>query len=132
MTRSKRSGLPTARSANGTIARYQLQSWLNFIGTELHARFGPLFTPGTPDEVKAAVKARLASRFQWVDGELAGKQYLMGETFTVADAYLFTVTNWPGLVGVDMSPYANIATYRARVGARPAVIAAMKAEGLIK
>jgi glutathione S-transferase len=118
--------------ANGTIARYQLQSWLNFIGTELHARFGPLFTPGTPEETKTAARARLASRFQWVDGELAGKHYLTGDTFTVADTYLFTVTNWPRLVGVDMAPYTHIASYRARVGARPAVIAAMTAEGLIK
>ena len=118
--------------ANGTIARYQLQSWLNFIGTELHARFGPLFTPGTPEETKTAARARLASRFQWVDGELAGKHYLAGDTFTVADTYLFTVTNWPRLVGVDMDPYTHIASYRARVGARPAVIAAMTAEGLIK
>ncbi len=118
--------------ANGSMARYELQSWLNFIAMELHAKFGALFTPSTPEEVKASTKDRLTSRFQWVEGELAGKQYLMGDTFTVADGYLFTVSNWPAYVGLDMTPYTNLASYRARVGARPAVIEAMKAEGLIK
>ena len=118
--------------ANGTMARYQLQSWLNFIGTELHKGFSPLFTPGMPDEAKALAKTRLISRLTWLDGELAGKQYLMGDQFTVADGYLFTVTNWPAMVGVDITGLANLAAYRARVGARPAVLAAMKAEGLIK
>lgn len=118
--------------ANGTLARYQLQSWLTFVGMELHAKFGALFTPGTPEETKAAARARLVSRFQWVDGELATRQYLMGDTFSVADGYLFTVSNWCGLVGVDITPFAHLAAFRARVGARPAVVAAMKAEGLIK
>ena len=118
--------------ANGTMARYKLQEWLTFIGTELHKNFGPLFTPGTTDEVKAATKDRIAGRLKWVEGELAGKQHLMGDTYTVADGYLFTVTNWAGHVGLDLSPYANLQAYRARVGARPAVVAAMKAEGLIK
>ena len=118
--------------ANGTMARYQLQSWLTFIGTELHKNFGPLFSPATADDVKTATKEKIAGRLKWVEGELAGKQYLMGDTFTVADAYLFTVTNWAGHVGLDLAPYANLNAYRARVGARPAVIEAMKAEGLIK
>ena len=118
--------------ANGTMARYKLQEWLTFIGTELHKNFGPLFNPATPDDAKTATKDRLAGRLKWVDGELAGKQYLMGDTYSVADGYLFTVTNWAGHVGLDLSPYANLAAYRARVGARPAVVAAMKAEGLIK
>ena len=118
--------------ANGTLARYQLQSWLTFVGTELHKNFGPLFNPATPDDFKAATKDRIAGRLKWVDGELAGKQYLMGDSFTVADGYLFTVTNWAAHTGVDMSPYSNLLAYRARVAARPAVIEAMKAEGLIK
>ena len=118
--------------ANGTMARYQLQSWLNFIGTELHKGFSPLFTPGMPDEAKTLAKNRLLSRLTWLDGELAGKQYLMGDQFTVADGYLFTVTNWPAMIGVDITGLANLAAYRARVGARPAVQAAMKAEGLLK
>ena len=118
--------------ANGTIARYQLQSWLNFVATEVHKSFSPLFMPGTSEETKQASKDRLISRLTWVDGELAGKPYLMGDTFTVADGYLFTVTNWAGRVGVDLTPFTNLLAYRERVGARPAVIAAMKAEGLIK
>ena len=118
--------------ANGTLARYQLQSWLTFIGTELHKNFGPLFSPATADDVKTAAKEKIAGRLKWVEGELAGKQYLMGDTFTVADGYLFTVCNWAGHVGLDLSPYPNLIAYRARVGARPAVIEAMKAEGLIK
>ncbi|MEO6624480.1 MAG: glutathione transferase GstA [Burkholderiaceae bacterium] len=118
--------------ANGSLPRYQLQSWLNFIGTELHAKFGLLFNPATPQEVKNGIRERMASRLQWVEGELAGKSYLMGETFSVADAYLFTVSNWARLVALDIAPYANLAALRARVGARLAVLAAMTDEGLIK
>jgi glutathione S-transferase len=118
--------------ANGTYERYKLQEWLTFIGTELHKTFSPLFVPTTHPDTKAAAIERLQSRLQWVDGELAGKQYLMGDQFTVADGYLFVVTNWGQYVGLDLAPYANLVAYRARVAARPAVIAAMKAEGLIK
>jgi glutathione S-transferase len=118
--------------ANGTYERYKLQEWLTFIGTELHKTFSPLFTPNTPEETKTACLERLKSRLQWVDGELAGKQYLMGDQFTVADGYLFVVTNWGQYVGLDLTPFTNLVAYRARVGARPAVVAAMKAEGLIK
>lgn len=117
--------------ANGTLPRYKLQSWLTFIGTELHKNFGPLFNPATPQEMKDATKERLAGRFKWVDGELAGKQFLMGDTFSVADGYLFTVTNWTKPTGVDISGFVNIQAFRERVGARPAVQAAMKAEGLL-
>lgn len=118
--------------ANGTFERYKLQEWLTFIGTELHKTFSPLFTPGTPDATKAAAIERLHNRLQWVEGELAGKQYLMGDTFTVADCYLFTVTNWGQYVGVSLDAYPNLLAYRARVAARPAVQAAMKAEGLLR
>ena len=118
--------------ANGTYERYKLQEWLTFIGTELHRSFSPLFVPTTHPDIKATALERLQGRLKWVDGELAGKQYLMGDQFTVADGYLFVVTNWAPFVGLDLSPYPNLVAYRARVGARPAVIAAMKAEGLIK
>lgn len=118
--------------ANGTYERYKLQEWLTFIGTELHKSFSPLFAPGTPDATKAASIDRIHNRLKWVEGELTGKQYLMGDTFTVADGYLFTVTNWGQYVGVDLSAYPNLLAYRARVAARPAVQAAMKAEGLLK
>ncbi len=118
--------------ANGTMARYKLQEWLTFIGTEIHKGFSPLFNPASPDEVKAAAREKLAGRLKWVDGELAGKQYLMGDTFSVADGYLFTTTNWAKPTGVDLSGFANLLAYRERVGARPAVQAAMRAEGLLK
>ena len=117
--------------ANGTIARYQLQSWLNFIGTELHKGFGPLFNPATPADYKPVVIERLRARLAWVDQQLAGKSYLMGESFSVADAYLFTVTGWAGHVKVDLSDLKNIAAFRQRMSARPGVQAALRAEGLL-
>ena len=118
--------------ANGTVARYKLQEMLNFIGTELHKGFSPLFNPATPAEYKPLVIAKLAERLKFTDGELAGKQFAMGDTYSVADCYLFTVTGWAQYVGVDLSGYPNLLAYRTRVAARPAVVAAMKAEGLIK
>jgi glutathione S-transferase len=116
--------------ANGSVARYQLQSWLNFIGTELHKGFGPLFNPATPADYKPLVIERLLSRLAWVDQQLEGRAYLMGEQFSVADAYLFTVTGWAKLVKLDLSGLQNIAYFRQRMSARPGVQAALKAEGL--
>jgi glutathione S-transferase len=118
--------------ASGTMPRYRLQEWLNFIGTEMHKGFSPLFSPATPEAYKAVVKARLASRYTWLESDLGDKQYLMGENFSVADGYLFTVTNWAKPLAIDLSPYPNVLAWHARVGARPAVRAAMKAEGLLK
>ena len=118
--------------ANGTLARYKLQSMLNFISTELHKGFSPLFNPKMPEEAKTIAKEKLASRLGWLNGELEGKQFLMGDTFSVADGYLFTVTNWGQFVGVDISPFANVVAHSARVKARPAVQLALKAEGLLK
>ena len=118
--------------ANGTYERYKLQEWLNVIGTELHKGFSPLFNPTTPADYKTTCMDRLLSRLKWVDGELRGKQYLMGDQFTVADAYLFTVTNWARPVGLDISGLPHLLAFRERVAARPAVVAAMKSEGLIK
>ncbi|KRD21933.1 MULTISPECIES: glutathione transferase GstA [Acidovorax] len=117
---------------NGTLQRYRLQEWLTFTGMELHRGFSPLFNPATPEEYKAMAREKLLDRLQWVDSQLAGKQYLMGDQFTVADGYLFTVTSWTKPTNLDISGLANLAAYRDRVGARPAVQAAMKAEGLLK
>jgi glutathione S-transferase len=117
---------------NGTLARYRLQEWLTFIGTELHKGFTPLFVPTTPEDYKPLVREKLQQRLQWVDSQLAGKQYLMGDQFTVADGYLFTVANWAKPTNVDIAGLAHLAAYRERVGARPAVQEAMKAEGLLK
>ena len=124
---------PSAKLAppHGTLARYQLQSWLNFIGTEVHKGFSPLFNPAMPAEAKKISAERLHDRLKWVDGELAGKHWLMGADFTVADAYLFVVTNRAKPMQIDLTPYANLLAWRERVAARPAVQRAMKAEGLI-
>ena len=118
--------------ANGTVERAKMQSWLNFIGTELHKGFAPLFNPTTPADYKPLVIDKLLSRLAWIDAQLAGKHYLMGDAFSVADPYLFNVSNWAALVKVDISNLANLADFRARMLARPAVISAMRAEGLMK
>lgn len=117
--------------ANGTLARYKLQSLLNYVGTELHKGFSPLFNPAFPAEVKEVFKQRLAGRLAWINGELAGKQFLLGDSFSVADAYLFVVTNWAKPLNVDLSAYPHLLALRERVAARPGVQAAMKAEGLL-
>ncbi|CAM3751285.1 glutathione transferase GstA [Paracidovorax anthurii] len=118
--------------ANGTLARYRLQEWLNFISTELHKGFSPLFNPATPDAYKAIAREKLLSRLQWVDEQLASRDWLLGEHFSVADGYLFTVCGWGKHVGVDLSHLKNLTAYTERIAARPAVQAALKAEGLLK
>ena len=118
--------------ANGTLPRYRLQEWLTFIGTEIHKTFSPLFNPAMPEEGKTISREKLASRFAWIDSELKNKQYLMGDSFSVADCYLFTVSNWTKPMNIDLAPYPNLVAYRERVAARPAVQEAMKAEGLLK
>jgi glutathione S-transferase len=118
--------------ANGTMARYRLQEWLNFITSELHKGIGGMFNPAMPEEAKALMRARATDRLKWVDNQLAGKAYLMGDAFSVADAYLFTVARWSKLVGIDISGMTELTAYLDRVAARPAVQSAMKAEGLLK
>jgi glutathione S-transferase len=116
----------------GTMERYRQIEWLTFIGTEIHKSFSPLFAPDTPDETKAAASARILSRLKWVNQQLEGKQYLMGDSFSVPDAYLFTVTNWAKFVNLDISSLTHLGAFMGRVAARPAVQEALKAEGLIK
>ena len=118
--------------AAGSMARYRLQEWLNYITSELHKGFSPLFNPATPEDYKPVARAALMARFTWINAQLEGKQYLMGDQFTVADAYLFVVSNWGQYVGVDVSGFEHLVAFRARVAARPAVQEAMKAEGLVK
>ncbi|MCL2523037.1 MAG: glutathione transferase GstA [Betaproteobacteria bacterium] len=117
---------PTA----GTMGRYRLQEWLTYIGTEIHKSFGPLF--GTPSpEVHEQAVTQLHRRFAYADAWLADKDYLVGGRYSVADIYLFVVSGWGGHVGFDMSPFPNVQKHSARIAARPAVQAALKAEGLI-
>jgi glutathione S-transferase len=115
----------------GRLARYRLMEWLNFISTELHKGFGLLFNPAFPEEAKAIVRAQLERRISEAERRLASKPYVMGEDFSVADAYLFTVLGWGKYVGLDLAPWPELGAYLGRVAARPAVAAALKAEGLV-
>ena len=118
--------------AAGTLERYRVLEWLNFIGTELHKGFSPLFSPDTPADYKPTILAQLRKRYEWVEKELAGKDYLTGPQFSVADAYLFTISNWDQYVGLELGDLPHLQAFRGRVSARPAVQAAMRAEGLLK
>jgi glutathione S-transferase len=118
--------------ANGTIARYKLQEWLNFITSELHKQFSPLFDPSMPDEAKAKFRDKIAGRFDWIVTQLGDQPYLTGADFTVADAYLFTVVNWTKYTGIDLARWPSLQSYMARVAARPDVQSALKDEGLLQ
>jgi len=116
----------------GTWERYRLQEWLNFLTSEVHKQFTPLFKPNTPEDYKKICKENLATRFDWLDKQLAGKDYLMGKQFTVADAYLFVLLNWTKPMQIDLARWPNLAAFHARVGARPKVQEALQTEGLLK
>src|SRR5262249_5808843 len=116
----------------GTPERYRVQEWLNFTTSELHKTFGPIFRPTTPEEFKKISRENLGKRFDWLDKQLAGKQYLTGDKFTVADAYMFTVLRWSPRVEIDLAKWPNLKGYVDRVGARPKGREAMEAEGLIQ
>jgi glutathione S-transferase len=118
--------------APGTIDRYRLQEWLTFIGTEIHKAFGPLFNRASSDDAKKAANTAIAKRFAYLNDQLAKRQYLVGNNFTVADAYAFTIVNWSNFVKIDLKAYPNLAAYMSRIGGRPKVLEALKAEGLAK
>ncbi|MFI4996012.1 MAG: glutathione transferase GstA [Hyphomicrobiales bacterium] len=118
--------------AAGTMERYKLQEWLNFITSELHKPMGSMFNKAQTAEWKEAVKTTLSKRLDWLSKQLDGKLHLMGEKFSVADGYLFTVLGWAKMVGFDLGKWPVIQQYMARIGARPKVVEAMKAEGLVK
>ena len=118
--------------AVGSPERYRLQEWLNFITTELHKNFSPLFQPAIPDEVKNFFKDRIKGKFKYADSKLAGQDYLMGKQFTVADGYLFVMLKWAERTGMDLSEFKNLMAFKDRVAARPNVQAALKMEGLLK
>jgi glutathione S-transferase len=114
------------------MLRYRLHEWLGYLNSELHKGFAPFFTPGTTDEQKAAAKEKLGQRLEFVQRELGDRPFLLGDDFTVADAYLFTVLGWTNYIGVDLGGWPGLKAYHSRIAARPAVLAALKAEGLIK
>ncbi|HJZ86760.1 MAG TPA: glutathione transferase GstA [Polyangia bacterium] len=116
----------------GTLERYRLQEWLNFISTEVHKTFSPLFNPKLPEETRQMFKQRLAQRFDFLEQNLDGKSFLLGDTFTVADGYVFVVMRWAPPQGFDLGRWPNLKAYVERIAARPAVRAALEVEGLSK
>ncbi len=118
--------------ARDSAERYKLLEWLNFVGTELHKNFGPMFSPVLADDAKAFFKDRVMGKFKYLDGQLSGHDYLMGKQFTVADGYLFTMLAWADRMKFDLSAMPNLLAYKARVAARPAVQEALTKEGLMK
>ncbi|HSW20975.1 MAG TPA: glutathione transferase GstA [Ramlibacter sp.] len=116
--------------ANGTLPRYRLQEWLTFIGTEIHKSFSPLFNPAMPEEAKQIFRDKLAARYKFIEGQLAGKDYLTGDHYSVADGYLYTVSRWAAPQKIDLSGCPNVQAYQQRMEARPAVQDALRHEGL--
>ena len=118
---------------NGTFERYRLQEWLNFISSELHKSFGALFQPAVPDEYKRIAKDTISKRFDLVDRQFSNDgPFLLGNHFTVADAYLFVMTTWAGLMKIDLGPWPSLKAYANGVAQRPKVQQALREEGLIK
>jgi len=116
--------------AFGSMERYRAMETLNFVASELHKGIGGLFNPAMPEDGKKAIIARVNRHLAWLDKQLAQRPYLLGDSYSVADAYAFTVLGWTKHVNIDLSPYAHIVAYLDRVGQRPAVQAALKKEGL--
>ncbi len=114
----------------GSMTRYHTLAWLNYIATELHKSFSPLFQHETPDACQALLRTQLEARFRYVDEQLREKQWLMGLRFTVADAYLFVMTRWAKALKLEIDQLTDLQNWFTRVAQRPAVIAALKAEGL--
>lgn len=119
--------------AAGTLARYRLHEWLGYINSEVHKNFSPFFTPGATDEQKAAARAQLERRVKFIEAHLTDKAFLLGEHFSVADCYLFTVLSWCAYIKIDAAAvWRGLKPYIDRIAARPSVQAALKAEGLVK
>jgi glutathione S-transferase len=118
--------------ARDSVERYKLLEWLNFITTELHKNFGPIFSPVLADDAKAFFKDRVMGKFKYIDSQLGGRDYLMGKQFTVADGYLFTMLSWADRMKFDLSAMPNLLAYKARIAARPKVQEALNREGLLK
>ncbi|MGA2777587.1 MAG: glutathione transferase GstA [Steroidobacteraceae bacterium] len=115
----------------GTLERYRVMELLNYIAAEVHKNFSPLFNPKASSDVKDLALANLSAKFDWLSGFLGSKTYLLGDNFTLPDAYLFTVLNWTARVGIDLKKWPVLAAYHARVAQRPKVQEAMRAEGLL-
>ncbi len=118
--------------AEGTLERYRLIEWLAFVNSEIHKNFAPLFSPAASDDTKQFMRSSLFTRLDWLNKALGSKQFLTGDTFTVADAYLFVVLGWSGHVGFDLEKWPNLKRFHHDLKKRPAVMSAFKAEGLSK
>lgn len=126
-----RSGALALMPAAGSLARYRVMEWQNYVTSELHKSFTPLFHGGLDATAKKTLAAILRKKLEWVNEQLADKSYLTGDTFTAADAYLFVVLNWAKFVQIELANLKHIEAFMARVAGRPAVQAALKAEGLL-
>jgi glutathione S-transferase len=124
---------PSARlvPAAGTMERYRCQEWLNYISTEVHKGFSPLWNPRATDEMKALAKEALVMKFDYLNRSLGDHPFLMGSSYSIADGYLFTVLNWAHPTGVDLAKWPKLVSFVERVKSRPATMEAMKAEGLL-
>lgn len=117
----------------GTFERYRLVEWLSFIGSELHKMFSPwLFHPEHGEQAAGVARGKIGERFAFIDRHLQDRRYLLGDRFTVADAYLFTIVSWSRLLGIDLAAWPSLAAYTDRISGRPAVQEAMRAEGLLR
>lgn len=113
----------------GDFRRYRAIEWLNYVATELHKGFGPLWNPGAPDEAKEGARRLLGARFDYVEERLGGGQYLLGDQFTLPDAYLFVILGWTRIHGIDLTRWPGLSAYEARIAARPLVVETLGAEG---
>ena len=118
--------------AAGTLERYRVQEWLNYITSEVHKGFSPLWNPTADPKVKEYAQANLEKKLDWTNAQLAGKKYLTGDNFTIADAYLYTVINWAFFLNIGLDKWPALKEFHARVAARPKVQEALEAEGLNK
>jgi glutathione S-transferase len=116
----------------GTLERVRLQEWLSFIATELHKNFSPLYNPDASEDWKKAATELIKKRFDFIVAKMGGDDHLMGESYSIADAYLFNVLSWCGFAEMDLSPWPSLQEYMGRIGERPAVQAVLKAEGLLE
>lgn len=117
----------------GTVERARVNEWLTFLSSELHKAFGPLFNAASSDAARSDAIAKVKNRLDYVEATLAdGRDYITGDRFSIADAYLFTLTNWTGPTGIGLSEYPHLTAYQTRIAARPAVRAALGAEGLLQ
>lgn len=114
------------------MPRYRLLEWLNYISSEVHKSFSPMFAPGATDDMKSLALANVGRRFDWLSGQLKDRKFLLGDQFSVADIYLFTVLGWTKFVNIDLGKWPVLAKYSASIGSRPAVQGALRAEGLMK